>query len=167
VEAVRALGIPAVQGSLPHPDLAGSSFDLVTMMHSLEHVHDPLQVLRAARELLVPGGRLVVAVPNIESLPFRWFGSSWFGLDLPRHLTHFTPRTLPLMLRWAGFEPGPVQMIRHAQWTRTSAELACRSETADSWGRRLRLKPAAWLASWYAFLTKQSDAMMVTAVKRD
>ena len=51
-------------------------------------------VLREARDLLAPGGKLVVAVPNIDSLPFRWFGRHWFGLDLPRHLTHFTPASL-------------------------------------------------------------------------
>jgi SAM-dependent methyltransferase len=165
VEAVRDLGIPCVQGSLPHSELAERSFDVITMMHSLEHVHDPLEVLRAAHDLLAPGGKLIVAVPNLDSLPFRWFGTRWFGLDLPRHLTHFTPRTLSLMLHRAGFEPGPVRMIRHAQWTRASAQLACRFGDAARWQRRLRLRPFAWLASWYAYLTKQSDAMMITAFK--
>src|SRR5262249_5633000 len=83
-------------GSLPPPELRRASFDVIPMWHSLEHVHAPLEVLRQAHRLLVPGGRLVVAVPNIDSLPFRWFGPAWFGLDLPRHLTHFAPWTLQL-----------------------------------------------------------------------
>src|SRR5205823_1209681 len=97
------LGLNAHVGSLPHARLHAESFDVVTMWHSLEHVHDPLDVLRQARRLLAPGGKLVVAVPNIDSLPFRWFGHAWYGLDLPRHLTHFSAWTLKLMLQRAGF----------------------------------------------------------------
>jgi SAM-dependent methyltransferase len=97
------LGIYALTGSLPHPALAESSFDVITMWQSLEHVHNPLQVLRAAKELLVPGGKLIVSVPNIDSLPFRWFGQAWNGLDLPRHITHFAPWTLRLMLNGRAF----------------------------------------------------------------
>src|SRR5262249_36333153 len=65
VQRVRAeLGLPALVGSLPHPELAPDSFDVITMWHSLEHVHAPREVLREARRLLAPGGRLLVAVPN-------------------------------------------------------------------------------------------------------
>src|SRR5260221_105975 len=98
--------LPALVGSLPHHELRRATFDVITMWHSLEHVHAPLEVLREAHRLLAPGGRLVVAVPNIDSLPFRWFGNAWYGLDLPRHLTHFAPRTLQMMLERAGFRPG-------------------------------------------------------------
>src|SRR5262249_10576488 len=127
VERVRTdLGLPALAGTLPHPLLEPAGFDVVTMWHSLEHVHDPPAVLREGRRLLVPGGRLLVAVPNIDSLAFRWFGPAWYALDLPRHLTHFTPRTLTLMLQQAGFRPGPVRMVGHSHWVRSSAKLACR-----------------------------------------
>src|SRR5262249_34256030 len=95
VRSIRSeLGLAAPVGTLPHPELAPESFDVITMWHALEHVHAPLDVLREAHRLLAPGGRLLVAVPNIASWPFRWFGRDWFGLDLPRHLTHFEPETL-------------------------------------------------------------------------
>jgi SAM-dependent methyltransferase len=111
VEFVRTqLGLPAVVGTLPHPDLAPGSFDVVTMWHSLEHVHQPLEVLRQAFRLLVPGGKLFVAVPNIGGWAFRWFGRDWFGLDLPRHLTHFDPGTLTAMLERAGFRHRPFRL---------------------------------------------------------
>ena len=114
VDQVRSkYGLPALVGTLPHPDLRPGSFDVVTMWHSLEHVHHPLALLRAAYDLLVPGGKVVVATPNIEGLPFRLFGHSWFGLDLPRHHTHFTPETLSLMLQTAGFRTQPVRFLRH------------------------------------------------------
>lgn len=164
VQRIRdELGLDAHVGTLPHPGLKPASFDVITMWHSLEHVHDPLAVLREVRRLLVPGGKVLVAVPNIDSLPFRWFGGSWFGLDLPRHLTHFTPWTLTLMLQRAGFRPGPVRMLRHSEWMRSSARLSCRSRRGPYWRRWLTAKPASRLASWYGWLTRQSDSMLVMA----
>lgn len=160
------LGLPVVVGSLPHAELAEQSFDVITMWHALEHVHEPLEVLRAAHRLLVPGGKLLVGVPNIDSLPFRWFGRDWFGLELPRHLTHFTPATLQQVLERAGFQVGPVQMIRHSDWLRSSASRACRRRPATRlWQRWLRSKAFSSLATWYSHLTRRSDCIHVSAVK--
>lgn len=152
-------------GSLPHPDLQPATFDVITMRQSLEHVHQPLETLREAFRLLAPGGKLLVSVPNIASLPFRWFGHAWVGLDLPRHLTHFSPRTLPRMLLRAGFEVGPVHMLRHRSWLQSSAERWCEALGRRSWHRMLRVKSASSAASWFSFLTYQADCMCVTARK--
>jgi SAM-dependent methyltransferase len=164
VERVRGdLGLPALVGTLPHPALEPASFDVITMLHSLEHVHDPLPVLRGAHRLLTPSGRLLVAAPNLDSLPFRWFGPAWYALDLPRHLIHFTPQTLTAMLQQAGFRPGPVQMVRHSDWVRASARLARRLMPAARWPRWLATKPVSRLAAWYCYLTRRCDCMMVMA----
>jgi 2-polyprenyl-3-methyl-5-hydroxy-6-metoxy-1,4-benzoquinol methylase len=164
IDRVRGdLGLNALCGSLPHPDLSPESFELITMWHSLEHVHAPLEVLREAHRLLVPGGKLLVEVPNIDSLPFRCFGHVWYGLDLPRHLTHFAPWTLYLLLHKAGFRVGPIRMIRHAGWLRRSARLACATPQATWWHRCLKLRPMAHLATWYNCWTNQSDAVIVMA----
>jgi SAM-dependent methyltransferase len=166
VQTVRQeLGLPVVQGSLPHAGLTDGSFDVVTMNHSLEHVHQPVDVLRAAWRLLAPGGKVVVAVPNMDSLAFRWFGRSWFALDLPRHLTHFTPDTLRRMLEHAGFCPGPVEWIGHSAWLRASASLAGRQHAAPRWQRLLRVRPLAWTAACYSCWTHQTDAMRVSALR--
>jgi len=162
----KELGIDALAGSLPHAGLADDDrFDLVTMWQSLEHVHQPLSVLREARRLLVPGGMLVLSVPNIDSLPFRWFGPAWFGLDLPRHLTHFTPPTLRQMLEKAGFRVRSLQQVRHSDWLRASAELADQLGRKTRWQRWLRTRAGSNLAAWYSHLTRQADCLQATAVK--
>jgi 2-polyprenyl-3-methyl-5-hydroxy-6-metoxy-1,4-benzoquinol methylase len=166
IRRVRAEpGLRGLVGTLPHPQLDPGSFDVITMWHSLEHVHSPLTVLREARRLLAPGGKLAIAVPNIDSSPFRWFGRSWYGLDLPRHLTHFTPWTLRLILERADFDVGPIRMLRHSDWMRWSAKIASRTREQASRYYWLSAKPASRLASWYTYLTRQADCMLVMATR--
>ena len=104
----------AFSGSLPHPALEERSFDVITMWQALEHVHQPLEILQSAHQLLCPGGKIIITVPNIDCLAFHLFGTAWNGLDLPRHLVHFSPTTLRLMLKRAGFRPGRVTMVRRS-----------------------------------------------------
>jgi SAM-dependent methyltransferase len=95
-----------VQGTLgaADGDELGSGFDAVAFQHALEHVVDPRDDLVRARELLRPGGLLLVAVPNFGSWQRRRFGAAWFHLDLPRHRTHFTSAGLGRLLAACGFE---------------------------------------------------------------
>jgi 2-polyprenyl-3-methyl-5-hydroxy-6-metoxy-1,4-benzoquinol methylase len=164
VERARAAtGLRILAGSLPHADLDPNTFDVITMWHSLEHVPDPKHVLEAARKLLTWDGKLVVAVPNIDSLAFRTFGSHWYGLDLPRHLTHFTPWTLRLLLERSGFRVHSIRMERQSAWLRHSARYACRDSHARALQRWLRTKVVSRIAAAWAHLTRQSDAMVAMA----
>jgi len=78
-------------------------FDEVVIWHVLEHLRDPRETLEEVRRILRPGGRLVVAVPNLSSAQARWAGAAWFHLDLPRHLFHFTLSALVRLLERTGF----------------------------------------------------------------
>ena len=162
-EVQDQLGLRAIVGSLPHLELKPCSFDVITMWHSLEHVHDPVGILREAYKLLVPGGKIIVACPNIDSWPYRWFGPSWFGLDLPRHLIHFTPKTLADALASAGFALSHQRTIRHSDWLRSSAKLATKRHQAAIWQRLLRWKPLAKMTAWITYLFGGSDCMVAVA----
>ncbi|QEL16205.1 class I SAM-dependent methyltransferase [Limnoglobus roseus] len=159
----ESFGLKALAGTLPHDDLEPGSFDVVTMWHSLEHVHDPLAILGEAYQLLAPGGKLIVACPNIESTSFRWFGPAWFGLDLPRHLTHFTPKTLRDALESAGYAVESLRLIRQNDWLRSSAKLAVRRQSDAIWHRPLLWKPVAKLVAWLTYVWGQSDCMIAVA----
>ncbi|MBA4067575.1 MAG: hypothetical protein C0501_28480 [Isosphaera sp.] len=166
-EAVRAVrdgvGCEAVLGTLPHPDLEPGSFDAVTLWQSLEHVHRPLATLREAHRLLVPGGSLVVAVPNFGGLAARWFGPHWFGLDLPRHLTHFTPATLAAMLAAAGFRVTAVRGWVHAKWVRASAKRAAGAGAGGPWTWLCGRKTVARVAAWAAYAAGRADVVVAVA----
>jgi SAM-dependent methyltransferase len=105
-EEARGRGVHMVQGTLGKVDSddLGSGYDALVFRHALEHVVEPKEDLRLARELLRPGGRLLIAVPNFGSWQRRRFGSQWFNLDLPRHRSHFAPVGLEQLLCESGFE---------------------------------------------------------------
>jgi SAM-dependent methyltransferase len=102
----NARGVRMVEGTLAHieADELEADYDVVVFQHSLEHVVEPLADLLRARELLRPGGRLLVTLPNFGSWQSRRFGSAWLHLDLPRHRSHFTAAGLERLLRRSGFE---------------------------------------------------------------
>ena len=79
------------------------SFDCVTFWHVLEHLDDPVEVLTRIRRSVKPGGVVLAAVPNFGSWQARVTGASWLHLDIPRHLYHFTRRSLTKMFEVAGF----------------------------------------------------------------
>jgi SAM-dependent methyltransferase len=77
--------------------------DLVTLWQVLEHIGEPREFLERCHDLMRPGGVFVAAVPNIDGLSARLTGERWWGLDVPRHLVHYSPRTLCRGLEEAGF----------------------------------------------------------------
>lgn len=81
----------------------GADLDLVIMFHVLEHLARPDEALRSAAAVLRRGGTLVLGLPNLASWQARFAGSRWMHLDVPRHLCHFTPRSIELALAAAGF----------------------------------------------------------------
>ncbi len=81
-----------------------STFDAVILWHVLEHLPQPDQTLDEIARVLKPGGRLIIAVPNLGSWQSRWSGANWFHLDLPRHVYHFSDRTLAKLVDRHGFQ---------------------------------------------------------------
>lgn len=102
--ARNATGATIHQGFFEDIDLPECHYDLVTLVHCLEHSRSPRRMLRLVRRVLRPGGRVLIMVPNFASVGRHLFGSRWYGLEVPRHLVHFEPRTLREALRLEGFE---------------------------------------------------------------
>jgi len=98
-----ALGLDIRTGDFLSQMFEPNQFEVVIFWHSLEHIADPLAALDRAKEILKPGGLLVVAVPNFESVQARTSGREWFHLDVPRHYVHFSLRGLKNALKERGF----------------------------------------------------------------
>ena len=85
------------------PEIAGGGFDLVTMWSVLAHLATPVEDLTMLRGLLRDDGALLVLTVNANSLLLKANGDRWGGFT-PNHLKFYSPATLPLLLRRAGFE---------------------------------------------------------------
>jgi SAM-dependent methyltransferase len=118
----EALGLERVPGA--RADVrAGSLDDLderfaaIVFWHALEHLPDAGRALDRALELLDPGGVLLLAIPNLDSLQARLFGERWFGLDPPRHVVHLTCAALLERLSARGLRVERVRHLRGGQVT--------------------------------------------------
>lgn len=153
--------VPFTQTAFP-----GESFDAVTLNMVLEHVEDPVGVLREARRVLVPGGVVCLEVPNLESLLlgaitiyFRLTGRDWSPLLSPLHWPYHTYgyclRTIRHLCEQVGFA------IVKAQAT----DLGCRGfrdspgiTVWEAWSRHLVMKLGARLG--------RGDVLIVYGEKR-
>jgi len=97
------LNLPVVTGDLLEASFPSQSFDVVTLWSVLEHVHNPMAVLHEIRRILRPGGLLVLAIPNLDSVDAHLFGPAWVGYDVPRHLYLFSHTVIQRMLAQCGF----------------------------------------------------------------
>ena len=68
----------------------GGVYDLITMWHVLEHVHQLHETINWIKTHLKPAGKLIVAVPNHQSYDAEVFKEKWAAYDVPRHLYHFS-----------------------------------------------------------------------------
>jgi 2-polyprenyl-3-methyl-5-hydroxy-6-metoxy-1,4-benzoquinol methylase len=96
--AREALHLDVHVGELTNLDFEAQSFDAVVLWHVLEHVDNPAVLLHEVSRLLRPDGIVLVAVPNFGSIEGKLWRAHWFHLDVPRHLTHFTPNSLANVL---------------------------------------------------------------------
>ena len=71
-------------------------FDLLTMIHVLEHIDSPLEVLRKLKNNIEPNGYLIIVVPDYVSNPF--------DLIITDHASHFSSETLLNLLVKSGLE---------------------------------------------------------------
>jgi 2-polyprenyl-3-methyl-5-hydroxy-6-metoxy-1,4-benzoquinol methylase len=102
--AESATGGQVFVGDILDAPYAPNSFDVITCFHVFEHLYDPRAVLKKAAEWLKPDGIFYAMMPNIDSAGGRIFGSYWYALELPRHLFHFSPKSLGNLARSLGLE---------------------------------------------------------------
>jgi SAM-dependent methyltransferase len=84
------------------PEIAAGGFDVITMWSVLAHLAQPVEDLTTLRGLLAPDGVLLVLTVNANSIELKAHGNAWNGFT-KNHLKFFSPTTLPVLLRRAGF----------------------------------------------------------------
>jgi SAM-dependent methyltransferase len=160
-------------------------FDLIIMFQVLEHIGDPVELLRECSKRLAPNGKLIVNVPNFSSWQARFTGSKWLHLDVPRHLLHYNPQTLATTLDRAGLNLSRVSFASPEHdpygWVESTINLiTTRPNTLtrflmglDRFGLRTiisiilgaALLPPAVILSCISWMAKRGALMEATAVR--
>jgi SAM-dependent methyltransferase len=97
-------GASVFVGDILDAPFPSGMFDAVTCFHVFEHLYQPRETLAKVVRWLKPGGVFYTLMPNIDSAGARIFGSYWYPLELPRHLYHFSPKSLERMAGSVGLE---------------------------------------------------------------
>lgn len=108
--ARNVVGIQAVAGDFMTLDISVlGKFDVVTFNKVLEHVEDPVSMMRRASPLLQPGGFVYVELPDGEAAAFEGPGREEFFIE---HHHVFSPASLALLAVRAGFSPLSLERLR-------------------------------------------------------
>jgi 2-polyprenyl-3-methyl-5-hydroxy-6-metoxy-1,4-benzoquinol methylase len=102
-DRAKSRGLAVQQGVLPHPDIR-PGFDVVTLIDVIEHVTDPLGLLRRMREAMADDGIAVIVTPDVRSWAPRLLGWRWWHYRIA-HISYFSRATLSLALEHADLEP--------------------------------------------------------------
>jgi SAM-dependent methyltransferase len=103
-DVARSNGLEIHTGDLYSKHYEDNQFDAIAMSHVIEHVHDPIGILRECHRILKPKGVISLATPNSMALGHLLYGRSWLPLDPPRHLNLFNPINFEIILKKAGYE---------------------------------------------------------------
>lgn len=150
VATARARGATVHQGDLASARYPDNTFDAIYVSHVVEHVHDPVGLLRECRRVLKVAGTLVVLTPNVDSWGHRRFGGAWHGLDPPRHLMLFRRETLEQVVTAAG-----LQIRRLTTTTRGATSVWLRSNQIRR-GRPITLAEITGARPWLSALPYQT-----------
>jgi SAM-dependent methyltransferase len=102
--ALARCGAKVFVGDILDAPFEPGSFDAITCFHVFEHLYYPKEVLTKVSQWLKPGGIFYALMPNIDSAGMRVFKSYWYALELPRHLHHFSPKSLSRLAASVGLE---------------------------------------------------------------
>jgi len=101
--AKEKYGLEIINADIEEYDLGEKEYDLVLMQHVLEHLKDPISVIRKIHKSLKENGYLVIWIPFFDSLEQKIFGKYWAGFDAPRHLYFFSVDKIREVLTNHGF----------------------------------------------------------------
>lgn len=149
-KAAQERGLDIVVGVIDVLAEESCVYDVITLSHVIEHVHEPRQLLQSVHRLLKPGGVVYIDTPNINSLGAELFKQNWRGIETPRHLVLFTHSSLETLLIDNGF--GEIVIERRADVQKgmflISKQLAAACPQGDSqslnlnWFNQFRMNAA-------------------------
>ena len=161
VQAVQAQGLDVVQGGYEQLERYTGQADCVVCSHVIEHVHQPVHLLRLLLAALKPEGVLLLSAPNASSHLRGYYGENWRGLEAPRHLAIPDAAWLAGWMRAQGFEC--TQVPSYALETAIQSERIRRR--ASSVSSRDVAAAKAWLRQTATVSSDHDDLVQLVCVR--
>ncbi len=155
----EAQGIKVLHGVLPHPDVSGK-FDIVASIDVIEHVPDPVDLLRQMVSVMSDDGICVLVTPDVGSLAARIMGARWWHYRIA-HIGYFNTSTLERAMAAVGLKSISVS---RPSWYFTADYLATR--VLSYLPERLRPPVPGFLAKITVPLNL-FDSLLVVGVKAE
>ncbi len=104
-------------GTLEEARFPDESADVITLIHVIEHLSDPVNTLKECKRVLKNNGRIIVLTPNVNSLTHKVFEKAWIPLEPPRHFHLFSLHTVLICAERAGLKVFQMRTTaRQANW---------------------------------------------------
>ncbi len=161
-------------------------FDIVSILHVLEHVENPELYIRKIYEILESKGTLFIEVPNYNAWARRLVGKYWLALDLKHHLFFFTPESLTALLEKYNFKIKKLETfsLEYSTFTSTQSILNLVTDSDSYFFKWLQHRDSNPKIIWHTFLfailfipcflinlflyfSKSGEVITITAQKND
>lgn len=113
---VDKFGFKVHIGLFDHRVYEQGFFDFVTMDQVIEHIHDPIEMLRGISRVLRQGGTVILSTPNAEGWGAKLFGKYWINWHTPYHLQFFTRQSMQHSAQQAGLELIEMRTVTNSSW---------------------------------------------------
>ncbi len=155
-KAVSLFGLD-LQEDLDH-FAQGQSFEVITLWHVLEHLEKLNESIEKIEGMLTADGTLIIALPNHLSYDAGVYGRQWAAYDVPRHLWHFTPKTVEQLTEKHG-----MKVVKRYRMPLDAFYIALLSESYRGHSSLVRY-PKAFLTGVMGFLYSLFDLKKSSSV---
>jgi SAM-dependent methyltransferase len=128
-------GLKMYHGDIFSRKFKANHYDIIFSSHFIEHIPDPLRVMKETLNILKKDGVFIAITPNISSFLHRYLRSKWLNLDPPRHLHMFNADQLRKLMHHAGYKNIEVKSGNYS-----AATVFYYSLNSDYWHNRRSIK---------------------------
>ena len=168
VQYARSRGLDVRLGKIEELKFKPRSFDVITLFQTIEHIEDPIRILKKIYSLLRRGGILILTTPSEESFMARVLGKFWFGYRNIEHLYFFNNQSLATMQTKVGFRKVMIHSedsrVLSVPWVLTRVLEYYYNQKSLLTSLMLKSKPYWKYLNWFTF--REPDVNLVSiAVK--
>ncbi|MFC2176394.1 class I SAM-dependent methyltransferase [Bacteroidota bacterium] len=149
-------------------EISANSIAVVSLWHVLEHVHRLQETLIQFSRIIENNGHLVIAVPNHRSYDSQFYSQNWAAYDLPRHLYHFSPKTIIPLLEKHGFKLQSIKPMWFDSFyvSLLSEQIKSNQEYSNSLIGWIRASAIGCLSNFYALTDTKKCSSVIYICKK-